>query len=145
MAYSTNSQVAGEFKNISFSASTPVTDTEVDRFIEEIDQYIDSRIGKKYEVPVTGSASIIILRQISIWLVADRVKKILEIKNVNSKAVAQGVRPGLYEEAMEMLDDIVDGDLLLPDATLLSSGDGFDSYTYANSIDPTFKRNTDQW
>ena len=52
MAYSTNAQVASEFKSITFSSSTSVTDTEVDRFIVEADEEINYKIGRVYVVPI---------------------------------------------------------------------------------------------
>ena len=79
MAYSTNSDIQSEFKNLAYSSSG-ITSAEVDEFIAQEDAYIDGRIGNKYDTPVTASNSVKILKTISIQLVAARVKTILAVK-----------------------------------------------------------------
>lgn len=144
MAYCTNAQVSSEFKGITFSASSSITDTEVDRFIEEADAEIDGKVSQVYTTPITGTVSLIIVRTISIWLVKDRINKILAVKTGNDEDNQSG-EESLGSRARQMLNDIVDRKLDLPDATLVTASDGVKDYNYANSIEPTFKRGTVQW
>jgi len=144
MAYSTQPQVEGEFKDVTFTASTPVTDSDVARFIAEADAEIDSKIGRKYVVPVTGATSIILLRMISVILVSERIKKILAVKTGDSK-IDQDAETSKEKTARKMLDQIVKGEMLLSDATAVSSGGGVRSYTYENDIEPEFDVTQDQW
>jgi len=148
MAYATSAHISSEFKDITFSASTKVTDTEVDRFIEEADAEIDSVLSKRYVTPITGSVSLILIRQISIWLVAQRVKDILVVKT-GVKGSDQGnlrnddIR--LDRKAKNMLQDIVNEKLDLVDATFLDSSGGVSSYNVDNNIGHVFDRESNQW
>jgi hypothetical protein len=145
MAYSTVSNIQDEFKSVTFSASSTPTDTAVGRFITEADAEIDARIGLRYDTPVTGANSIIILRQISIGLVAQRVKDILRITTGSASAEQLHRDRDLAKEARKKLDDIVDGKLLLSDATAASSGQGVYSFNVANEEEHTFEKGVDQW
>jgi len=152
MPYSTNAQVASEFKQISFGASTPVTETEADRFITESDQEIDSMIGSRYSTPVSSSTSplsIILLRQLSIWLTADRVARIYKVKIGVEDVNQEGVTVNLRQRALDVLEKIKKGEIKLSDATAASTQDGLTSYNAQNSTDtdvtPTFEARTDQW
>lgn len=144
MAYSTNSDVRLEFKAMTLNSSTSsILDTTVDGFIAQADALINSKIGLKYVVPVTGAESLKILKTISIYLVADRMAKILQVKTITEEN--QTAEKSLRDIAMEMIKDIIDGILLLSDATLKSSGHGFNSFAVDNDLDYTFKKATDQW
>lgn len=145
MAYATTANVASEFKNITFSSTTQVTDTEVARFITEAEAEIDARIGKKYTVPLTNASDIAIVRQASVWMVADRVRKIMQVKDISVEELKQGVRPpGGRREALKLIDEILKGDLEL-NADLLSSSNGIQSFTVDIDDPNTFERYDDQW
>lgn len=145
MAYCTSTDVASEFKNITFSASTAVTSTEVDGFIAQADAEIDGVVGLRYEVPVTGASSLLIVKQISIKLVAGRIKKILEVKTSTEEVNQEAQSPNLIAEARDMLDKIVKGTLLLSDATVLSSTGGFKSFAVDEDLDYEFDITGDNW
>lgn len=149
MAYSTNAQVASEFKDITFGGSTPLTDTEVDRFIEEADAFINAKISKRYSTSITevgNPISFAILRNISIWLVAERVREIMQVKGISVEQLKQGARvPAGRKEAMKMLEEIAGGKLDLSDATLADSDDRIASFNVDNDIEHSFKRNVEQW
>lgn len=145
MAYASKEDVAGEFKSISYSSTTNPKDSQVDEFITQADAFINAKISNKYVTPVTGADSLSILKNISVWFVADRIKDILKVKNVSDE-VDQGVREGsLYKRAMDMLDEIAKGDLILPDATLATSKIGPRSYANDNNLEYTFKKGVNQW
>ncbi len=151
MAYSTNAQVASEFKSIAFSGTTSVTTTEIDRFITEADEVINSRIGLKYSLTdditlALNPLSFPILRQISIWLVADRVREIMQVKDIGDDRIKQGARaPNSAARADKMLNQIVDGTLLLRDVDLNTTHDGFKSFATDEGLEHQFKKNVDQW
>lgn len=150
MAYTTYTRVASEFKDITFSSTSSVTDTEVGTFIGEIDEYIDARIGGKYSTPIsdtTSPKSYKILTMISTAIVAEKVRRILEVKDTPSAEASQdGFRPVLSaNEAKKMIEQIRKGELILSDATLLSGGDGFKSYNYDNDIEFEFDVTKDNW
>lgn len=144
MAYSLEADIQSEFKDIDFAdADSKVTSAEVTAFITQADAFIDSKVGLRYDTPVTGVESLKILKTISIWLVADRVSKVLRIKsNVPETETAE---KSLRDMALEMLEDISKGLLLLSDATLKSSGSGFSSYANTEDLSYTFKKGESQW
>ena len=143
MAYSTNSDIQSEFKNLAYSSSG-ITSAEVDEFIAQEDAYIDGRIGNKYDTPVTARNSVKILKTISIQLVAARVKTILAVKT-GIPVTDQDSSSNLAVMAKEKLEQIVKGDLLLSDADLKTANDGVDSFAVSDSIDHVFDRDKDQW
>lgn len=143
MSYSTVDDVIAEFKGISFTIDDPVTDTTVEDFIEQADAYIDANINSRYVVPVTGTTSLIILKTISVWLVADRISRILQVKTKTEET--QTAEKSLKQMADDLLKQISNGILDLIDATLQSSGAGFRSYANDEDLKYTFKKNSDQW
>lgn len=143
-AYCTYADVSGEFKSLSFSLTSLVTSSQVTQFITEASAYMDSKIGQKYVVPITGTTSLIIMKTISIYIVCDRVRKILEVKTGDAGKDQAGDK-GETEMANAMINDIVKGDLNLIDSTLASSVDGVESYTYDNSTSTTFDVGTASW
>ncbi len=145
MAYCTTTHVSGEFKGVTLSSSTTPTDTTVERFIAEADAEIDSKVGLKYETPVTGTTALIVVRQISIWLVAARVKEIFKVKTGASSAEQEAREGDLRKMAMDRLDRIAKGEELLPDATLRSSYDGVRSYVVDNGVEAQIDVESEQW
>ena len=149
MAYATVAQVASEFKSITFSSTTLVTDTEVTRFIAEADAEINAYIGSKYETPIDETEhpnSFILVRQISIWLVADRVREVMQMKNLTPEEIEQGVRPpSSRKAALDLLKKIQKGEINLSDADLVNTDAGVKSFAVDNNLEHTFKRNVDQW
>ena len=146
--YTDVAKVSSEFKSIEFSQNTAITEAEVEAFISQADQYIDSRIGIRYQVPVTeglSPKSFVLLSQISTFLVAQRIKEILEVKNA-SDDVEQDTRPGdLRRVAMSMIKQIIEGTLLLPDATVLRPGGAANSFNVKVNREYIFDIDKDQW
>jgi len=147
MAYTTVANVEAEFKSIDFSvAGAAVTTGEVVEFISQADAHINGKIGRKYTVPVTATESLIILKTISTWMVADRVRKIAKVKDISLEELQQGLRPpGGRKEALEMVEQITDGTLLLSDAPLINTEEGLSSFGDDNALEFQFQRNVDQW
>lgn len=142
MAYCTYTDVQSEFKNLVLGSTHALTSTEVTEFIEQASNYIDARIGLKYETPVTATAAISVLKMIAIWMVKKRILRILAVKGATKPEEQEG-STDLNPE--QMLSDILSDKLLLVGADLATTGSGVRSYTYDNDIDPVFEKGTDQW
>lgn len=144
MAYSTYSDVTKEFKNIVFSSNSSVTSDDVTEFITQADAYIDSQIASKYITPITGAESLKVLKRLSIWLVAGRIKMILKVKS-GQDIGDQGNDSDLITMARDEIKDIVKGLVKLTDATLAITGSGMKSYANDENLEYTFKKGDDQW
>ena len=149
MSYVTNTEIASEFKNVSFGPSSAITNDEVDEFISQEQAVIDLTISNRYNIPVTGTDSVKILKRITSAFVAYRIAKILNLKKdipIPEKLVAQDLSDGaFYLTAKKQLNDIRDGKIILYDADVKSSGQGVGSYNHTNAIDPLWERDTRQW
>lgn len=146
MSYSELSDIEGEFKQISFEESdSAVTIGQVEEFIEQADAEIDSTISVRYETPVTaGASALALLRQCSIWLVARRVKDVLEVKNVRTE-VDQDVKTDTRTMALSILKRIANGEMNLVGATNATTDAGVSSGVTANNVERVFKKDTESW
>lgn len=145
MAYSVYGDIQAEFKDLDLTtANAKVTSAKVTEFIVQADAHINALIGKRFTVPVTASASALsVLKMLSIWLVADRVSKIVEIKSASEEANTSNKT--LSQKAQEIIDQIVAGDYLLDGATALSSSQGFQSYSNTEDVEYPFHSGTNEW
>lgn len=146
MAYCTRDEVAAEFKNLTFGASTSVTTTTAERFIAESDAEIDAVLGTRYSVPVSSSAACApLLRRISIGLTAGRIKKIIETKS-STEAVNQAAQADTLErEARKLLKSIQNQEMALAGADAVTTHQGMKSYASDEGISHTFQKGVDQW
>lgn len=150
MAYSTKELIQAEIRGFAVNATgTVVTDDSLTEFIEQVDTYIDLKLKKKYQVPISevdSPRAFSILKTISTYLVVCRVKRILETKVVDTKATAQDVKtPNYCAEGQAMLKEIVDGDLPLDDVPTTDAGGGVASYASSHCVKNKFKVDKDQW
>ncbi len=143
MPYCTPSDVTSEFKKLTLNDST-VSTAKVTEWISQADAYIDGKIGLKYEVPITATEALKIVKQISIWLVAGRVKDVLETATGES-STEQVSRGDLAKMAKALIQEIIEGKLKLSGATLASSSDGVRSFAVDNAEEHTVKKGEDQW
>lgn len=144
MAYSVVADVQAEFKGITFSGSTAVTTTTIESWITQADAYINSRVGMVYETPVSSGDGLELLKEISIKLVAHRIKKVLEVKTGGTEA-DQGEVANDRKDAMAMLQAIVDKKLVLAGASVISGELGIQSYANKNNEEYVFKKGVEQW
>jgi hypothetical protein len=144
MAYATQEEIEGDFKNVTFTTATSVTTADVARFIDEASALIDAKVGMVYTVPVTGPNALLVLKTICIDLVCPRIKRILDVKT-GAEETEQGVKGTVEGAAMRRLNDIVARKLLLSDAVSLEAGEGVSSYAVNNSLEHTFKKGERQW
>lgn len=145
MAYSVLTDIESEFKDVTFSSTTAVTDDDIDGFIDQADAFIDSSISSRYEVPVTGSSSLLVLKTISILLVKARVLSILSVKTPQDKTKQDPDGPTLRQQALDMLKAIKNGSLLLTDAVLTSTDGGLTSFLINEDITYTYPVDQDVW
>ena len=149
MAYSEVSDIESEFKNITFDSNSAIEESEVNLFIAQEDAVIDATISNRYEVPITGSNAIVVMRKISIAYVAYRVAKILNLKKdipIPKEMISQSINEAsTFRVAKKNLEDIQSGKIVLNDAVARSSEQGVKSYNASNSIGPLWERDTKQW
>lgn len=144
--YCTNTEVASDFKNITFSATSTVTDTEVDEFIAQESAFIDSMICSVYQVPVTGTNALLLLKKICLHLVADRVRHVLYTKTGqdNKDQDTKGLK-SLSRDPRGDLKKIQEGTLKLGDAVALTTNIGFDTGDVPGCDEMTFDVRRQQW
>lgn len=123
MAYSALADVQRLIKWVEFDATSKVTSTEVTTyFIAEADTFIDAKLSRVYEVPITDSDDIDILKYISCRIAACEIANVLIVQaNGDLSEIVQR----WCEQAKERLLDILTQDILLENSTLLdASGTG---------------------
>ena len=148
MAYTTRVEVQGDFKDVTFTASSNVSASDVDQFIVEADALINSYVGTVYTVPVTVTGDgKNLLKLLSRSLVTARIKKILEVVQETSKDANQNVVGVLLSPSavMKILKDIQNKDIALAGAAPLVSGAGFYSNNASNDVEPVMKKDERQW
>ncbi len=146
MAYCSDTDVASEFKDITFSSGTAVTDTEVDGFIDEMSALIDTYLSNRYEVPViTGTTSLLLLKFICILLVKSRILSILSVKTPQDKTKQDPDGPTLWDRMIKLLEQIRKGTLPLPDATVLPTAGGMYSFLMNQDVEYTFRMEDENW
>ncbi|MCK5608285.1 hypothetical protein KAR91_40765 [Candidatus Pacearchaeota archaeon] len=143
MAYSTNADVVKEFKSID-TTNGVISDAKIDEYIAQADAYINGRVGLVYETPVTGTNSLLILKEISIGFVAQRIAFILETKSITPTG-DQAIPKNLIEQAESRLTMIAEKTLILDDAEEKSSNGGVSSYTSENNVTRNFQQGVQQW
>lgn len=148
-AYAAVADVQGEFKSITFTSSTTVTDTQVTRFITEAEAEINGCVGLVYQVPVDSVVSPIafaLLRSLSISIVSTRIKNIVEVKT-NDQGTSQGGGPKSdADNARKILDKIVAQTLKLIDAVKVNATrDGVESFASNNAEPLVFQKDCQQW
>lgn len=150
MAYCARTDVESEFKSITFlaaaaSPTSPVTQEDVVSFIDQVSAYIDGKIQNRYEVPVSGTASLLILKMVCILFVKARILSILSVKTPQDKNKQDPDGPTLEKKAEAMLDAIVKGTLELIDAEASNTDGGLTSYLKDRTIEYEFKMERDAW
>lgn len=142
MAYSTNSDVVDEFKSLDTTGK--ITTAKIDEWISQADAYIDSRISLIYQVPVEGPQSLLVLKEISIGLVAQRISRVLEVKSITPKG-DQYIPKDLIKKAESRIKMITERNLKLIDAIEASEDAGVSSYSSKNTVKRKFKQEKVQW
>lgn len=148
MPYCLPADVQAEFKKLTVDENSIITDAKLTEWINQAEKEIDGRLTTKYVTPITGTNALAIIKTICVWLVADRVSRILELA---AKPPTQGdvkivkIGTGTAKEARQMLEDIMCGKLDLVDADLRSATKGIKFGTVSCGEPHTYKKNKDQW
>lgn len=151
-AYCLNSDVAAEFKNIDFTKSdAAVSASTVDEWISQASSEINNRLSVRYQTPFQttdpaniSSDGLSFVKQICIWLVAQRVTDALEAKTVRAD-VQSAVKTDTASRARKMLQDIADNNLPLLGALPKKTDDGVTSFVSTNPSVRVFRRAGDAW
>jgi phage gp36-like protein len=147
MAYCAVSDVQNDFKAVTFTSSSLVTDSAVSGFISEASALIDSYVGQRYVTPITGAQALALMSLYARTLVADRVRGILANKQQTNTDANQQVKSDGFSvrDVMKSLQDIKNGDAQLVDAVLLNSNASFFSNNYDRGVSPRFHKNRREW
>lgn len=147
MSYCSSAEIEADFKDITFTTTTLVKAADVTQFIVEADALINSYIGMKYVVPVSGGMeALALLKLYSRTIVSERIKGLMEVKQAKNTDGNQNVRTGLsVRDVLKLLADIRDSKTELIDAVKLTPSGLFYSNNYANSEEPIMLKNTKQW
>lgn len=147
MGYCTVADVASEFKSIAFTSSSLVTDAAVNSMIDEASALIDSKIGTRYQVPLSDTISLNLVRLFAKTLVAERVRGILGVKQSTNTDANQNEKGVGFKssDVMSALQDIMNGVMPLNGATLLLSNAGFESNNYQSGVQAHFHKDRKQW
>ena len=148
MAYTTYTEIQGDFKNLTFDATVGnIIQSEVTQFIVEADALINSYVGAKYSVPVAAGDGLNLLKMLSRTIVTLRIKAVIEVKQSSNTAANQNAVSTLMSmsQITKMLEQIKAGQVKLAGATPLVSGGGSYSSNYANDIQPTIKKDSKLW
>lgn len=134
MAYCAVSDVQPFFPQVQFNAQTPVTLTDVTALCNvEIPNYIDRRLSKFYQVPITGSNSLQLLNTVAKKLVASEIAARLMMSGaMQESAVGKGWRA----EAEAVLKDLGNSVIVLDDAVVVADTPTKWSQMFTNGTDP---------
>jgi hypothetical protein len=153
MAYSTTDDIINEIRGLEVTGTTVVKEDDLSAWIKQADAYIDGRLAAYYITPITGAKSLSIVKTISIYKVAHRVKNKLELTSENSDK-KQEVQANLDKQAERMLEQllpkIVDGRLIepllkLPDTATISRSPEGAALTSIKAQGGTFIKNGNNW
>lgn len=151
--YSTLAKVQSEFKSITFTNSqadspTAVTTQHVYSYLADADAEINSRLSVKYTTPISGTESLVVMAMIETWLVKHRILERIKVHTGDDKTSQTGTQT-YRKMAMDLINEIVSGKVLLTDATLKTTADGVRSYNHDNADDTAtaniFQRSVEQW
>lgn len=146
MVYCEVEDIQNEFKSIAFDEDDSAVETEtVEGFIDQASALMDGIISGRYAVPiVAGPSALLLLKQICTWLVSQRVKDIVEVKQVRPET-DQDVKIDTAARAMKMLYDIASGKIELVGATLVGTTDAVQSFVTSNNSPRVFHKNSEDW
>jgi phage gp36-like protein len=120
------------------AVSEPNT-TQVTAWMDEVEAFVEGQLATRYQVPITGSQSLLIVRDICADLTAYRVWqfKAMGVDDPEFRNQAEVLR----QRAMEKLQALLEGTMVLPDQAEAPS-----SSTPAGTFpEPIFERDRVQW
>jgi phage gp36-like protein len=148
MSYCAYTDVQSDFKSLTFTSTSLVTDSAVTQFCLEASALIDSYVGQRWTTPITADAtSLALMKLFARTLVADRIRGILANKQqTNTDGNAQVKSDGYsVKDVMKALNDIKNGDMTLSGASLILDNAGFISRNHSVNETPKFQKDRKQW
>lgn len=151
MAYATSTDLALEFKGLTYGAS--LLAVTVDEWCVQASNLIDSYVGKVYSTPVVSATSPLafsVLKMLCIQLVRPRMESVLQVRTGEtrtSQTRGDSPSPSSSAAAMKSLCAIRDEDMDLVDATLVTQANGVRS-TLTDCVSttiPEFTREDPAW
>lgn len=150
MAYATSDDIKREFPGVVIPATSAnaadVTDLEA--WIAEADAEVNAKLSGLYEVPITGTQALLVIKSIVIGLVAWRFAKSTNMKNELPVPAGTGFVPQspnvsqAKATAFARLMAIQQGREQLIDAVQKT---GPASATVVDDVSPTFEQGKEQW
>jgi phage gp36-like protein len=112
---------------------------QVTAWMDETEAFVDGQLATRYQVPITGSQSLLIVRDICADLTAYRVWqfKAMGVDDPEFRNQAEVLR----QRAMEKLQALLEGKLILPDQPTTKSS----STPVGTFPEPIFERDRVQW
>jgi len=112
---------------------------QVTAWMNETEAFVDGQLATRYQVPITGTQSLLIVRDICADLTAYRVWqfKAMGVDDPEFRNQAEVLR----QRAMEKLQALLEGKLILPDQPTTKSS----STPVGTFPEPIFERDRVQW
>jgi len=148
MAYCVKADVLADFKALKVEdTDTAITTAKLNAIIDEETAYIDGCLAVRYVVPITAPAhAMLILKRICVFLVAERVKNILEVKTGSNQVESDQKQPfNSVRTPKNDLDDIAKGKIILIGVPLASSKLGVSSFNTDNCVKHVVDVTRQQW
>lgn len=118
MSYCSLSDVQGLLVNITINSASNPSDTQVmTEIIPEYDRYIDDRLGRYYQTPITGVNALLTMQRIEKYLVAAEVMERVYVGQSPSDSPQSVTWRKMAEDDLTRL---VNGDIILKDAQTTS-------------------------
>lgn len=150
--YAEIQNILDEFKGITLSGTSGVTEANILNWITQETNYINGRIAVRYVTPVSKVSypeAFSILERICTFRVCERVKNKLEVKsNVTQIETEQKYSQNFVRTPNHDLEAIAKGDILLINVPLVASGGGVASscgIECDTSACHTFEVDKQQW
>lgn len=143
--YADIEDIQAEYKDLTFSDSTAVTEDDVCEFINQESNKLNAQMATVYVVPITGTISRSIMKSLTTLLVKARIEDILQVKTGNTDTEQGPAGDGLRKQVADIIEKILKKDFLLVDATLGQSSGGVKSYSKDHNLTQKFRRFVDQW
>jgi len=117
MAYCTEADIERELQ-MKITTTTELTTAEVADIIADTDAEIDSKLGDKYVVPITGSKALLVVKQISYLLCTGKIQDLYGFRGrKQADAETRETVPAKLMQGRRMLNDLVIGKTTLAFST----------------------------
>lgn len=119
MAYHTEADIE-KLLQIDITTTTAITSAQCADTIAETDATINSKLADKYQLPITGSDSLLVLRRIAAKISAGEIQRVFgfNYQRVADEETKERV-PQLLSEGRSALNALVNGTAKLTDAVLI--------------------------